>query len=187
MSPEKTEFLINMYNQMWSNINRHISIIWEPIGLLIAVIGLLALTENEIINIDFTVSAIILFAGWFMCYVIDSSHWYNRNLLIVSNIEALFLEKSDRKLIHPYFGIIHKYEMIWNFRLLAMLDFGVAIFSLLYWISKWYNSTSIIFHNSMLLPILSLVGTLIVVVYFWIIRRNSYQKLVEASPGDIMA
>ena len=36
--------------------------------------------------------------------LIDSSYWYNRNLVIIANIERQFLELKDLKEIHYYFG-----------------------------------------------------------------------------------
>ncbi|WP_186454158.1 hypothetical protein, partial [Variovorax beijingensis] len=37
-------------------------------------------------------------------WLIDRIHWFNRNLAIITNIERLFLNSDDLKLVHPFFG-----------------------------------------------------------------------------------
>lgn len=62
------------------------------------------LVEKSIISIDIAVSLIVLLAGWLLAHLYDASYWYNRNLVIISNIERQFLQREDLKSIHYYFG-----------------------------------------------------------------------------------
>ena len=60
--------------------------------------------------------------------VYDASHWYNRNLVIIANIERQFLKVSDLRDIHYYFGRHRKTGAIINHLEIQMyLAVGVAM------------------------------------------------------------
>lgn len=93
-----------MYNQLCAEIDRQIKMSWEIFGVLIGAVAILALVEKKVINEDIACSLIILLGTWVCGHLIESNYWYNRNLVIITNIERQFLDEADIKLIHPYFA-----------------------------------------------------------------------------------
>ena len=100
----RSDFLIAMYNQLMGDINRHIVVIWQSVGVLFGAFAIFALVEKNVISFDVATSLIILLCIWVVAHVYDASYWYNRNLVIIANIERQFLRQSDLQEIHYYFG-----------------------------------------------------------------------------------
>ena len=63
MTPRE-EFLKSMYEQLWSNISRHVMISWQAIATLIAAIGVMALVEKEVLPLDCAVALIVFVCAW---------------------------------------------------------------------------------------------------------------------------
>src|SRR5258708_36293673 len=91
----RKDFLVQMYNQMFANINRHILVVWQGIAVLVGAVALFALVEKEILSFDLACSFFILLIGWFVAHVLNASAWFNRNLVIMTNIERDFLSDGD--------------------------------------------------------------------------------------------
>ena len=102
--PERKDFLIQMYNQLCSEINRHINVIWQIVGVLLSTFAIYALVEKSVIPLDIATAILILVCSLNVGIVIESNYWYNRNLVIIANIERQFLLESDLKDIHWYFA-----------------------------------------------------------------------------------
>jgi hypothetical protein len=90
----RSDFLIAMYNQMMNDINRHIVVVWQSVGVLGRIRSLVACRKN-VISLDVAATLIIIIAIWVVAHVYDAAYWYNRNLCIVANIERQFLTKKD--------------------------------------------------------------------------------------------
>jgi hypothetical protein len=100
----RSQFLLAMYKATWDNINRHILVVWQSVAALFAALAASYLSGKQLLNPDFGTSLIVLATGWSIAHSIDSTAWYNRNLLIISNIERQFLFDADESEIHYYFG-----------------------------------------------------------------------------------
>lgn len=100
----RDELLIKMYETLNNEISRHITIVWQSISVVIAAFTLLSLAEKNLLNVDLAMGIIILLIIWLFDHLIDSGYWYNRNLVIIANIERQFLKESDLNDIHSYFG-----------------------------------------------------------------------------------
>ena len=100
----RDHFLIAMYNQLMNDINRHIVVVWQSIATLVAAIAAFSLVKDNIISLDIAVSIVLITCIWMVAHVYDASHWYNRNLVIIANIEKQFLTREDLRNIHFYFG-----------------------------------------------------------------------------------
>ena len=101
---KRPEFLIAMYNQLMSDINRHIVVVWQMAGVVAAAVAAIAISEENGFPLAL---AILLFYGvclWAIDHIHDSNFWYNRNLVMITNIERVFLTRDDLTLIHPYFA-----------------------------------------------------------------------------------
>ena len=187
----REEFLLRMYDQMFNDINRHISIIWQPITVLVGSSALLAAGMRDIISIDIAVTFIILLVGWLIANIYDSAYWYNRNLVIIANIERQFLRQTDLRDIHYYFGEHRsKYSMLTHIRIQWYLGVFIGSLILLYHFLTQalktcpsISSPAIPFRLELLLPYVT--GILI---FFWLLhwrnhRIRSYAEFVKNSPG----
>lgn len=182
----RQQFLINMYDQMWNNTTRHITLIWQPITVIFATIG--AILAAEIKDLNFVTISIFIFLaylviGWFFTHVYDSSGWVNRNLVIISNIEKQFLGADDEKNIHPYFNSDpKKREMIEHFQIQFFLGIVLGLGVTIYYIWKIIPN-AFDFLNIVYIPI---AGIVISAIYVCIIRhkiKKSFKYLLEKSPG----
>lgn len=100
----RPDFLIAMYGQLMGDINRHIVVVWQMVGVLGAAIAGLIIAENQGVPAAYAVILILVVIGWVVEHLHDSSFWYNRNLVMIANIERVFLTPADVDRIHPYFA-----------------------------------------------------------------------------------
>ena len=130
---QREELLLKMYDQMFNDINRHIMVVWQSIGVLVGSFAIFALVEKNIIPIDIAVAILLLLCSWLIAHLLDAAYWYNRNLVIIANIERQFLQKDDLRKIHYYFGK-HRpnNRMIEHLRLQFALGIGLGAIVLLY-------------------------------------------------------
>jgi hypothetical protein len=188
MTDDRKEFLVQMYGQMFNDINRHIMVVWQSIGVLIGAFAIFALVEKSIVSLDVAVSLIVLLTAWLAAHLLDASYWYNRNLVIIANIERQFLIKEDLKLIHYYFGK-HRPDnkMITHLRIQMALGFGLLIIVLGYHASvRVIPGLSASWSH---LQFSRAIPYLITIVSFVYIRRlakqrsASYSEFIQNSPG----
>jgi len=129
---DRKEFLGRMYEQLFNDIDTHILVVWQSVGVLTAAFAVLALVEKGIVPVDIATAIIILIAGWLLAHLEDASYWYNRNLVIIANIERQFLLSSDLRDIHYYFG---KHRAIGRMidHLRIQYAFGLGIAGIILW------------------------------------------------------
>jgi hypothetical protein len=128
--PEKPrrDFLLAVYGQLMNDINRHIVVVWQSVGVLFGAFAVFALVEKQIISLDIATSLIIILCAWVIAHVYDAGYWYNRNLVIIANIERQFLKPSDLRDIHYYFGRHRKTgALITHLEIQMYLAIGVAL------------------------------------------------------------
>lgn len=188
MNDDRRDFLVQMYNQMFNDINQHIMVVWQSIGVLIGAFAVFALVEKSIISLDVAVSLIVLLAAWLVAHLLDASYWYNRNLVIIANIERQFLTKEDLKLIHYYFGAHRpKNRMITHLKIQVALGVALAILVIGYHASLrvWPGISSPLsaFEFSRSLPYLMLVLSLVYIRKVSKSRDEAYLEFVTNSPG----
>jgi hypothetical protein len=103
-SDRRDDFLKQMYSEMWGNINRHLTVSWQAVGVLAGAFAVFfGLAERQAISIDIAAAVMILITAWQVCHVYDANTWFNRNLGIITNIERQFFTKRDEKEIEFYF------------------------------------------------------------------------------------
>jgi hypothetical protein len=128
--PEKPrrDFLLAMYGQLMNDINRHIIVVWQSVGVLFGAFAVFALVEKQVISLDVATSLIVFLCTWVIAHVYDAGYWYNRNLVIIANIERQFLRPSDLREIHYYFGRHRKTgALITHLEIQMYLALGVAL------------------------------------------------------------
>jgi hypothetical protein len=185
---ERKEFLFKMYDQMFNDIDRHIMVVWQSIGVLLGGAAIFALVEKQIITIDLACAIFIVLAGWSVAHCLEAGYWYNRNLAIIANIERQFLRVSDLRDIHYYFGK-HRPKN----KLLDQLWFQIVLSILISAILLGFHFTTRVrpglsapLSNFELLRALPYITLLVVVglIVWEVVRLNrKYAEFMRNSPG----
>ena len=185
---ERKEFLHRMYDQMFNDINTHILVVWQSAGVLVAAFAVLALVEKAIVPIDIATALLVLIAGWLLAHLEDASYWYNRNLVIIANIERQFLRSKDLREIHYYFGKHRAVgKMIDHLRIQYALGVGIAaIMLLLHFLTRvlpgvgapWAN-----FEPVRSLPYAVTLGGAVMIASLRKRCREKYREFLSNSPG----
>lgn len=183
MINDRNEFLISMYNQMYNDINRHILVIWQAIGVLAGSATLFVLIYQKLLDINLGITIIVLFGFWAILTMCDSAFWYNRNLVIIANIERQFLNSDDDKLIHYYFKRHREHSFIDHLRIQFWLVFLVIIIALIYHFSSLQACSPFLL---IILPYVVFIVLGIYSLYYWFgDRKKKYEEFVKNSPGKL--
>jgi len=186
---DRHQFLLEMYRQMFADINRHMTVVWQAVSVVVGAFAILALAEKNIVPVDIAIALIVVLCTWMYAHMLDGGYWYNRNLAIISNIERQFLDVDDLKHIQYYWGKHRskKNRMISYFRVQAGL--AVAIASL---VLVFHFATRVLpgrhepwssFDLSRALPYITAAGAVIVCLVFARDRQKSYENFLMNSPG----
>jgi hypothetical protein len=127
-SEPRTEFLLEMYRQTSGHLNRHVLLVWQSVTLLGGAYVAFAFQDKSVISIHVASSIALLLCGWFCANVYDAYGWFDRNLVIITNLERLFMAAEDEKLVHPFF-LKHRPEkdLVQHFKIQLFLGIGVAL------------------------------------------------------------
>src|SRR3546814_15425885 len=122
-----------MYLEMFADINRHMTVVCQSVSVVVGAFAVFALVEKQIMPLDVAASLIILLCAWLYAHMLDAAYWYNRNLVIIANIERQFLLNSDLQDIQYYFGAQRskKNKMISNLKIhsaFSVATGGLGIF-----------------------------------------------------------
>lgn len=184
----RATFLVAMYNQLMGDINRHIVVVWQSVTTLVGAFAAWSLIEKNIISLDFAVTLIILIATWVVAHVYDASYWYNRNLVMIANIERQFLVQGDLQEIH-YYWAAHRApaEMITHLKLQLSLAVGLALFVFgIHSFKTFFPFTAKAFAAASIAAYLPLAA-ITVGIFVWAIscrkHRTRYETFIENSPG----
>ena len=188
----RDNFLIAMYSQLWSNINRHITVVWQSVGILAGAFALFALVEKHTLSFDWACGLMLLIAGWVVAHTYDANTWFNRNITIVANIERQFLRSEDAKEIHFYFTE-HRAsgDMLDHFK--VHRAFGVAIGSL---ILLYHFFTRVVpgigqpmsnFDPNRTVPYVVCLAVVLWIMAFKAERQKKINSLLAKSPGLVVA
>lgn len=184
----RVEFLLKMYDQMFADINRHILVVWQSVGVLFGAAAIFALVEKQVITLDFACAIFVIVAGWSVSNSLEAGYWYNRNLAIIANIERQFLLKSDLKDVHYYFGA-HRpknklLDQLWLQIILATLISAIFLaFHFATRVQPGFRAPVSNFEWQRALPYIVLI---VVVILLWCeVSRldKKYKEFLENSPG----
>ncbi len=187
---DRRVFLIEMYKKMWDNVTRHILVVWQSIAVLGGAIAALALVEKGTLPFDYAATLLVLVGAWQAAHVVDANFWYNRNLLIIANIERQFLDVSDLREVHYYFEKHRDPEILDHLRI--QIAFGPAVaflVLLLHFVSRVYPgmiTKGSVFEPTRAMPYV--VAALALCLLLWLHRdqKEKYKRLLDRSPGKPM-
>ncbi len=188
MSDKREDLLLKMYDQLFNDINRHITVIWQSISVVVGAFAVFALVEKKVVTLDIASTIIVLLVSWLLAHLYDAAYWYNRNLTMIANIERQFLTKNDLRDIHYYFGKHRPVNaMLTHLKIQYALGLGLGGIVLLYHfitrVSPGFDLPISCFD-----PIRSLPYALVLVslIYLSFLRKNrnmSYEEFLKNSPG----
>jgi len=184
----RADLLLKMYDQMFNDINRHILTVWQTIGTLAGAVALLGLVEKRVVSMDMAVALIVIVSAWSISHSYDSAYWYNRNLIIIANIERQFLKSSDLRDIHYYFGGHRKTNtMLTHLRIQYVFAVAVAGIGILYHflvqIVPAFGAPFSQFQPERSLPYLAVGAAIVWLGWLRAKRTKSYNEMLENSPG----
>jgi len=184
----RADFLIAMYNQLMNDINRHIVVVWQSITALLGAFAVWSLVEKGTISLDIAVTLIIGVAIWVLMHVYDAAYWYNRNLVMIANIERQFLKSSDLREVHYYWGQ-HRTSgtMLTHLKLQLYLAVGIAalVFGIHFsevivpLIPKQFAGTKL----QNFLPVVAAIMGLLVWLWRRSVASQKYAEFLKNSPG----
>ncbi len=191
MNEMRREFLLRMYDQMFNDINRHILVVWQSVGVIVGAFAIFGLVEKGIVSKDVASGIILLLCAWSIAHIYDAAYWYNRNLVIIANIERQFLKDEDLKEIHWYFSAHRKKnKMISHLEIQFFLSIGLAVIVLLYHFSTsvfpGFRSSWSSFDPQKTIPYI------VFVISFYFLKKvrkgknERYKEFIEKSPGKEM-
>ncbi|GHA22133.1 hypothetical protein GCM10008090_34960 [Arenicella chitinivorans] len=185
---EREELLLKMYDQLFNDINRHIMVVWQSVGVLVGAFAIFALVEKNVVPIDIASSIILLLCSWLIAHLLDASYWYNRNLVMIANIERQFLDRNDLKEIHYYFGVHRpKNKMIEHLKLQFSLGSGLGAIVLFYHLSEVIIPA--IQSKESSLEVINAVPYILVISAAWYLMDlkrklvKKYEEFLANSPG----
>lgn len=184
---KRAEFLLEIYRQTSAHLGRHISGVWQCVGVVGAALVVFAQNKDHPLN-DYSCALVVLLCGWLAATTLDASNWFNRNLAIISNVERLFLRPDDLKNVH-YFFAKHRPpgQLAQHFSIQLFLSAAVYVLVLCYHFSErvlpglslpWSN-----FQPSRALPYV-VAGTVLAALV-WLARhyKRKDAKFHAESPG----
>lgn len=177
-----------MYSKMWGNIDRHIHVVWQSVGVLAGSITALILVDKEVFSLDIAVTLVVMVGVWQMAHVMDASWWFNRNLHIIRNIERQFMNSRDASDIHYYFAEPPKKTMLDHQRI--QLWFGIAVtgvvlgYHFLMRVIPGFSSSLAHFDAVRGMPYLALVCGVGALWRLYKHHLKAFNSLTEKSPGQ---
>lgn len=192
-APEGTEygrradFLIAMYGQLMEDINRHIVVVWQMVSVVgAAVVGLVVAEKQGVPTAYATIVALVVIA-WVLEHLHDSNYWYNRNLVMITNIERVFLTPQDVDRIHPYF-VSHRPARSFLEHLMIQRVYALVVAWLVfgYFVARAVYPTIDPAASVDVTKVLALIVFSAVILRDQVLLNNyatKYQKYLDISPG----
>ena len=169
------DFLLHMYDQLWSNINRHILTVWQSIAAIGAIISIFVFSDKFILGLDIAISFIFVLAAWLISHVYDAQSWFDRNIAFVQKIERDFID------IDKYHGYKGKrpLELIDHLRIQRDIAIIVALLCLLY--HFLHRVIPLLALNNCVDPIklIPYFTFILCVVYIYRISRGNGSKFIK--------
>ena len=182
------DFLQKMYVQMFDDIKIQMQVVWQSVTIVAGTLSVFALVEKNVLPIDFATSFVVIIAFWLMAHTIEAAYWYNRNLVIIANIERQFLRISDLKEIHYYFGKHRdKNKMIDHLKIQFIFGATVGSFAVIYhfvtYVIPGFELPWEYFVPRRALPYFMGIVGIIFISRTHRDRRLKYQEFLDNSPG----
>lgn len=128
-SSDEDEFLIHVYDQMFTTINRIHNNIWDMVIVIVGGMGVWNLYYQCCFWYAFDIIAIgyIIVLSWILTRLVDFNYWCNRNLIIVRNIEDEFLKNSKERIYKNFRAACCNYNRYRTSILIQIFFVGIVL------------------------------------------------------------
>src|SRR5271169_6701737 len=101
MSPNGQEFLLHLYDKLWENMAAKEARLWNYLSFYGAAIAL-AIGVGEFSNNElYSVVVVLALTVWALLIIINANWWYNRNRMMVIQIEKRFAKDGSLEGVIP--------------------------------------------------------------------------------------
>jgi len=192
METDRKEFLFHIYEQMWLNINRHILVVWQSVGVVVGSFAALSLVEKRVVTLDVAAILILLLATWLVAHTHDANVWFYRNHTVIRNIERQFFSVEDKDTIHPFFCEQRDpRKMLMHLKIQKLLGYSVAGVILLHHLKERMLPALVVvvpvtefaFRAT---PYLVAAVLLVVIARFAKRSREKNRHMADNSPGAVL-
>ncbi len=56
----RPQFLIEIYKEMMADINRHIMVVWQSVGVVLGSFAIMGLVEKRVVSLDYASSLLLI-------------------------------------------------------------------------------------------------------------------------------
>jgi hypothetical protein len=91
----RSEFLIQWYGVLWSNVDRAMQGVWQLLGPMTVAGTIIAAVHKSYLPLSLGACLAFLVVLWALNMAIDLNNWHRRNLAFLSAVEREFLRESD--------------------------------------------------------------------------------------------
>ena len=183
----RDDFLARMYEQLWGNINRHLIVVWHSVSVVVGAFALLAFVEKKTLSLDVAASLLMFMAAWLIAHVLDASHWFNRNLVIIANIERQFLREEDLRHIHHYFaGHVSAKHVVRHLQIQLAFGIGVGLTILVHhFLMRVLPALQyrFLWEAEIAMPYIAALASIVYLSHFRRRTVNAQRELLEKEPG----
>jgi len=196
MDPDGKDFLLHLYDKLWENMGAKEGRLWSYLSVYGAAIAL-SLGVGEYAGAElYAVTIVLALTVWALLIVINANWWYQRNRLMVTQIEKKFVPSGavDGVVPKSYRDARFNFDRLYRGSVLVL----TAIGSMLYLKLMWEHHTPDRFPDTQtvvsigLLYSLFLMSTMYCVAQyqsyidsFFSIKKTLLEEAGEAAVADI--
>jgi|GEM_PF-2275486 len=97
----RDEFLLHLYDRLWGSIDRTEGGLWQFLGLYVGIIGVYWIAGRGGLNPTVAAYLTITASFWGINIAINAGKWFERNRMMIINVEKRFLDPDDLGRIIP--------------------------------------------------------------------------------------
>lgn len=185
---KRSDFLLKVYETYNKEIERHFGLAWQAVSVFLASLLAIASAITKVAGIPgyIVICLYLLLVTWAIEVVVDATFWYNRNLVVITNIERQFLKESDARDIQWYFQNHRKFNKPITFMrslLLFLVTIALVVLGFYFALPNVNGQADFFAHATSYLPIIFAIGLIFVLRRFAQSKNAEYQEFKTNAPG----
>jgi len=176
MDNKREQFLLHLYDQLWASIDRATGGLWQYLALYGGIVGVHWGAGKGDIAPTLAANLSIVAAFWGINIAINAGKWFERNRMMIINIEKQFLQRDDLGKIMPV--SYHKRVPKTFFTFLTLSH--VLVFTCFIALSLWTYWDAISSHcNSRVIALFLVLIGILLSAWHWYWSFKHVQRFVE--------
>lgn len=193
---QRHDFIKEYYKMATLDLDRHLKAGWQTIAVLAGGAAILTAGHDGKIGMPIATMIALFSAFWGVLSVVDANYWSLRAIGFLSNVEAIYFSKEDRRVFNPYVGFHPPFKLLNSLRYMFWLSvlFGAAsILNMMWELTNLYKTPRGIWNYYISLDALPfLFWSLPILVVFWgsywatavwLKRLGDYINFSQGAPG----